>query len=221
MCILEALSGGSGKVCQGRVLGKLSGGRQLPLMNGCGQRYTTISFATTKLPKPSEAYSCPDFGGTPLFATTAHKCAFAPPASRAMPEIVEVEMYEPILRPHKLVPHCAVLVWRSGVTGNPFPCTSSACRLVNQHCQGKRITKVKTEEGGGGPRTGQRDEIVFDGVDFAAFERALVGSRLVAMCRKGKYMWWQLDKRPWPTFHFGMTGAWLRDVETWVSGCCS
>eukprot|EP00898_Chlorokybus_atmophyticus_P000820 jgi/Chlat1/1739/Chrsp13S02158 len=27
--------------------------------------------------------------------------------------------------------------------------------------------------------------------------------------RKGKHVWWELDQRPWPAFHFGMTGSFV------------
>jgi formamidopyrimidine-DNA glycosylase len=28
-----------------------------------------------------------------------------------------------------------------------------------------------------------------------------------AVHRRGKYLWFELDKRPWPSFHFGMSGS--------------
>lgn len=62
---------------------------------------------------------------------------------------------------------------------------------------GRRIVEVHAE----------RDEIVFCGDRPRAIERRLVGARVEAVHRKGKYLWFALDRRPWPIFHFGMTGA--------------
>lgn len=55
--------------------------------------------------------------------------------------------------------------------------------------------------------TAQDDEIVFSGVRSTAFCRAVRGRRIVAVRRKGKYLWFELDRRPWPVVHFGMTGS--------------
>ena len=52
-----------------------------------------------------------------------------------------------------------------------------------------------------------RDEIVFDGVTPAKMRSALAGRRVEAVRRRGKHLWFELDKRPWPCFHFGMTGS--------------
>jgi len=51
------------------------------------------------------------------------------------------------------------------------------------------------------------DTIVFDGVAPRAFERHMKSARVVAVRRRGKQLWFELDRRPWPLFHFGMTGA--------------
>ena len=52
-----------------------------------------------------------------------------------------------------------------------------------------------------------RDPIVFAGVAPAAIRRALEGRRVEAVCRWGKQLWFDLDERPHPLFHFGMSGA--------------
>lgn len=50
------------------------------------------------------------------------------------------------------------------------------------------------------------DDIVLeDGPKAVA--RALRGARVVGVRRRGKQLWFELDRRPWPLFHFGMTGA--------------
>ena len=51
------------------------------------------------------------------------------------------------------------------------------------------------------------DSIVYEGVAPDDVARALTGARVDAVCRKGKHLWFELDRRPWPLFHFGMTGA--------------
>ena len=51
-----------------------------------------------------------------------------------------------------------------------------------------------------------RDPLVFEGVSPARFRRALLGRVVRAARRRGKHIWFELDARPWPLFHFGMTG---------------
>jgi len=38
------------------------------------------------------------------------------------------------------------------------------------------------------------------------FTKALLGRRVRGLGRHGKHLWLELDRRPWPCFHFGMTG---------------
>ena len=52
-----------------------------------------------------------------------------------------------------------------------------------------------------------QDPIVFAGTAPAAVRRALEGRRVVAVCRWGKQLWFDLDRAPHPLFHFGMSGA--------------
>jgi len=51
------------------------------------------------------------------------------------------------------------------------------------------------------------DPIVSRGLRPARFAAALRGRLVVAVRRRGKHLWLELDRRPWPLFHFGMTGA--------------
>jgi len=69
-------------------------------------------------------------------------------------------------------------------------------RLAASVAAGRRIVRV----------TCAPDEIVYDGVTPARFRRALIGRDVVAVARRGKQIWFELDRRPWPLFHFGMTG---------------
>ena len=50
------------------------------------------------------------------------------------------------------------------------------------------------------------DPIVFESRAPRAFSHALLGRRVRGVGRHGKHLWLELDRRPWPCFHFGMTG---------------
>jgi formamidopyrimidine-DNA glycosylase len=52
-----------------------------------------------------------------------------------------------------------------------------------------------------------RDPIVFEALPPQRFRRALLGRRVLGVGRHGKHLWLELDERPWPCFHFGMTGG--------------
>src|SRR5207245_11525092 len=73
-----------------------------------------------------------------------------------------------------------------------------AARLIARRVAvGRRITGVWCAA----------DPIVFEGVSPARFRRALLGRQVLAVRRHGKHLWFALDRRPWPTFPFGMTGG--------------
>jgi formamidopyrimidine-DNA glycosylase len=70
---------------------------------------------------------------------------------------------------------------------------------------GKRVAKVVCDN----------DEIVFDGVQPKEVAIHLKGQRIEAAHRRGKYMWLEIPKGPYPMFHFGMTGrfhVWGQDA---------
>jgi formamidopyrimidine-DNA glycosylase len=83
-----------------------------------------------------------------------------------------------------------------------LPEVERARRLVERLAVGHRIVRVRCAE----------DRIVFAGVTPRAMSRALTGRLVVASRRRGKQLWWELDQRPWPLFHFGMTGQFLTPV---------
>ena len=58
------------------------------------------------------------------------------------------------------------------------------------------------------------DAIVFCKRSAREVERLLTGRRVHAVKRRGKYLWFELDQRPWPVFHFGMTGAFRCPEQT-------
>lgn len=49
--------------------------------------------------------------------------------------------------------------------------------------------------------------VVIEGCTPRELEALLLGRRLAGFQRKGKYLWWQLDKKGAVLFHFGMTGG--------------
>jgi formamidopyrimidine-DNA glycosylase len=78
-----------------------------------------------------------------------------------------------------------------------LPEVEAARRAAQKVAAGRRISEVWVAD----------DPIVFEGVAPARFRRALVGRRVKAVRRHGKHLWLELDRRPWPCLHFGMTGG--------------
>jgi formamidopyrimidine-DNA glycosylase len=78
-----------------------------------------------------------------------------------------------------------------------LPEVEAARRLVNQVAAGGRIVDVWCAD----------DRIMLDGVTPAALRAALTGRTLRQAHRHGKHLWLELDRRPWPVFHFGMSGG--------------
>lgn len=50
------------------------------------------------------------------------------------------------------------------------------------------------------------DKKVFAGKSKASIKKALLGAKIKSCKRKGKYLWLELNRKPWPVFHLGMTG---------------
>jgi formamidopyrimidine-DNA glycosylase len=78
-----------------------------------------------------------------------------------------------------------------------LPEVENARRRASRVLLGRRIARVATVE----------DRIVYAGVRPRDFAAALSGRRVERVGRKGKHLWLELDRRPWPLFHFGMTGS--------------
>ena len=79
-------------------------------------------------------------------------------------------------------------------------------KVAENFCGNKTIQHVYCEN----------DPIVFEKRLPAEIKRALVGRRVESICRRGKFLWFELDKKPWPIFHFGMTGAFHTPSQTTV-----
>ena len=78
-----------------------------------------------------------------------------------------------------------------------LPEVEAARRATQKVAKGRRIVEAHVAD----------DPIVFEGVAPARIRRALVGRRVKAVRRHGKHLWLELDRRPWPCLHFGMTGG--------------
>ena len=70
-------------------------------------------------------------------------------------------------------------------------------RLAESVVGGSRIAAVRCAD----------DRIVFDGVTPRRVRETLRGTTVRAVHRRGKHIWFELDRSPHPLFHFGMTGA--------------
>jgi len=70
-------------------------------------------------------------------------------------------------------------------------------RIASAVAVGRRIVDVRCAD----------DPIVFEGVSAARFRTSLIGRRVKTVKRHGKHLWLELDRRPWPCLHFGMTGG--------------
>ena len=77
-----------------------------------------------------------------------------------------------------------------------LPEVEAARAMLERALRGRRIEAVATVD----------DPIVYAGVTPRRLAAALKGRRVERTGRKGKHLWLELDRRPWPVFHFGMTG---------------
>ena len=77
-----------------------------------------------------------------------------------------------------------------------LPEVERARRLAARVGTGKRIVAVWCA----------KDPIVVQDTTPAQMRRALLDREITGTGRRGKYFWLELDRRPWPLFHLGMTG---------------
>ncbi len=78
-----------------------------------------------------------------------------------------------------------------------LPEVETARGLAAHHLVGRRIVGVAVAD----------DPIVYEAVSRPRVRRALMNRTVVGSGRRGKHLWLELDRRPWPVFHFGMTGS--------------
>ena len=70
-------------------------------------------------------------------------------------------------------------------------------RQIEKHLQGRKIKDVVLDSS---------DRYLFAFAAPKLVAKALKGAKIVGTGRKGKYFWIELDRKPWPIFHLGMSG---------------
>lgn len=77
-----------------------------------------------------------------------------------------------------------------------LPEVEAARKAALRHLKGRRIVAAHCLP----------DPIVLAGGSAGRMEKALRGAVIEDAGRFGKHLWLELDQKPWPVFHFGMTG---------------
>ncbi|KAF2691048.1 putative formamidopyrimidine-DNA glycosylase [Lentithecium fluviatile CBS 122367] len=85
-----------------------------------------------------------------------------------------------------------------------MPEIAEIARIVHylkKHAVGRTVSAVKTQE----------DAIVYGKVGTSAseFEKAMTGRKILDAKQQGKYFWLEMDSKPHPLMHFGMSG-WMK-----------
>lgn len=78
-----------------------------------------------------------------------------------------------------------------------LPEVEAARKAALRHLKGRRVIEARCSQ----------DSIVLSGVSSRRVEKALQGATIEGAGRFGKHLWFELDRKPWPVFHFGMTGG--------------
>ena len=78
-----------------------------------------------------------------------------------------------------------------------LPEVEAARKAALRHLRGRRVVVARCLP----------DAIVLSGVSPRRVEKALLGATIEDAGRFGKHLWFELDRKPWPIFHFGMTGG--------------
>eukprot|EP00238_Polyblepharides_amylifera_P012295 CAMPEP_0196574770 /NCGR_PEP_ID=MMETSP1081-20130531/4406_1 /TAXON_ID=36882 /ORGANISM="Pyramimonas amylifera, Strain CCMP720" /LENGTH=381 /DNA_ID=CAMNT_0041892879 /DNA_START=56 /DNA_END=1201 /DNA_ORIENTATION=+ len=99
-----------------------------------------------------------------------------------------------------------------------LPEVEAGRRLLHTHCVGFKIVNAEALE----------DEKVIEGCSHSELEASLLYAKLLQVHRRGKHLWFETDCKPWPLFHFGMTGGFVvrgegaveykstnKDFDTW------
>lgn len=78
-----------------------------------------------------------------------------------------------------------------------LPEVETGRKIAERALSGRKIACVTTVQ----------DPIVYHKISPRKLADAVSGRTVVGVRRKGKQLWMELDRRPWPGFHFGMTGS--------------
>ncbi len=76
-------------------------------------------------------------------------------------------------------------------------------RKIEKAIRGKTVKDVEVRP----------DSIVFCGQTPTKIKRVFLGQKIKKCKRKGKYIWLELDQKPWPVFHLGMKGFYVISKE--------
>jgi formamidopyrimidine-DNA glycosylase len=68
---------------------------------------------------------------------------------------------------------------------------------LQKHLRGRKIKDVVADV---------EDHYLFEFASVKDVTKALKGAKVIGTGRKGKYFWLELDRKPWPIFHLGMSG---------------
>ncbi len=80
-----------------------------------------------------------------------------------------------------------------------LPEVESFRRQIEEAIRGKTVKDVEVRP----------DSIVFCGESPAKVKKVFLGQKVKECKRKGKYLWLELDQKPWPVFHLGMKGFYV------------
>jgi formamidopyrimidine-DNA glycosylase len=70
-------------------------------------------------------------------------------------------------------------------------------RQLDKQMRGRKIKEVIADE---------TDKYLFAFAKVKDVKKALQGAKVTGTGRKGKYFWLELNRKPWPVFHLGMSG---------------
>ncbi len=70
-------------------------------------------------------------------------------------------------------------------------------KQIERRLVGKKIKEVVVDA---------NDRYLYAFAPAAEVEKALKGAKITGTGRKGKYFWLELNRKPWPIFHLGMSG---------------
>ena len=93
-----------------------------------------------------------------------------------------------------------------------LPEVESLRNLVESLLKGCTIDKIVFHEQGGGPRNDLIDDLVLE-TPRDQLEYAFLRRELIAVSRKGKYLWFTMAPTHTVLFHFGMTGSFVIQGE--------
>lgn len=70
-------------------------------------------------------------------------------------------------------------------------------KQIQKHMVGRKIKEIVADES---------DRFLYAFASIKDVRKALVGAKVIGTGRKGKYFWLELNRKPWPIFHLGMSG---------------